>query len=70
MKTIQIKDIKIYETTFADNTISVVYSLLDEDGKEFDKKRTTIKLTTTSQKSKLSAINTLVGTILKNKEKL
>ena len=48
MKTIQIKNIKIHETTFTDNTISVVYSLLDEYGKEWDKKRTTIKLTTTS----------------------
>jgi len=70
MKQINLKNIKIIETIITDDTISVVYSILDDTGKEWNKKRTTITNLTTIQKSKLSAINTLVGTILKNKEKL
>ena len=70
MKQINLKDIKIHEITFADYTISVVYSLLDDTGKEFDRKRTTISDLTNLQKEKLDKIQSLILTKLKKIENL
>lgn len=70
MKQITLKNIKIHEITFADYTISVVYSIIDDSGKEWDRKRTTIKITTTSQKNKLDGVKGLIATKLKSKEEL
>ena len=72
MKTIQLRNIKIHELSISkqgtEYTISVDYSLLDDTDKEWGRKRTTIKNFTTLQKDKLSAVLTMVGTLLKNKE--
>ena len=70
MKTIKLKNIKIHEITFADYTISVVYSILDDSGKEWDRKRTTISNFTALQKGKLDQVKSLISTKLKLKEKL
>ena len=69
-KIITLKNIKIYEVTFANYTISVVYSLIDNNNKEWDRKRTTIKNLTNSQKSKLDSVLSLIAIRLKSLENL
>ena len=69
-RTINLQNIKIHEITFADYTISVVYSILDDTGKEFDRKRTTISDLTNLQKEKLDKVQSLILLKLKTKEQL
>lgn len=73
-KTITFTNINIKDFSISKNegkfTISIVYSLIDGDGKEWDTKRIDIKDLTTAQKNKVEQILIFLENKIKIKEKI
>lgn len=73
-KIINIQDITVKEIvlSYIDGkyVMNVVYALLDDTGKEWDRKRTTITSFTSAQSDKMEKIFQLITTKLKTVEQL
>ena len=74
MKTINLKNITIKEIVLSkienEYTLNVAYALLDDEGKEWNTKRTTIKNFTSIQSDKMEKVFQLIITKLKVTEQL